>query len=65
MLGILKVTQDNPREVWKYVPMQDFTQNSDINWNAPIPEIDRQLYLKYSLDLIEQDFIETNIKPME
>ncbi|WHX08883.1 hypothetical protein QNN11_15820 [Phocaeicola dorei] len=65
MLGILKVTQDNPREVWKYVPMQDFTQNSDINWNVPIPEIDRQLYLKYSLDFIEQDFIETNIKPME
>ena len=45
--------------------MQDFTQNSDINWNVPIPEIDRQLYLKYSLDFIEQDFIETNIKPME
>lgn len=65
MLGILKVTQDNPREVWKYVPMQDFTKNSDINWNVPIPEIDRQLYLKYSLDFIEQDFIETNIKPME
>lgn len=65
MLGILKVTQDNPREVWKYVPMQDFTKNSDINWNVPISEIDRQLYLKYSLDFIEQDFIETNIKPME
>ena len=25
MLGILKVTQNNPRETWKYVPMQDFS----------------------------------------
>ena len=65
MLDILKVTQDNPREVWKYVPMQDFTNNSDINWDLSISEIDSQLYLKYGLDLIEQYFIETYVKPME
>lgn len=65
MLGILKVTQDNPRDVWKYVPLQDFTEQSDIKWNASISDIDQQLYSKYRLDLFEKNFIEDNVKPME
>lgn len=32
MLGILKVTQDNPKSVWSKVPLQNFTQQSDINY---------------------------------
>ena len=65
MLGTLKVTQDNPRETWANVPLQDFTPNSDINWTASIQEIDRQLYKKYSLAQAEIDFIEKNVKAME
>ena len=65
MLGILKVTQDNPRDVWKYVPLQDFSVDSDINWNLSVAEIDKQLYIKYGIDLFEQEFIENNVKPME
>lgn len=65
MLGILKVTQDNPRDVWKYIPMQDFTKNSDINWSMSISDIDKQLYEKYNLDIFERQFIEDSIKPME
>lgn len=49
MLGTLKATQHNPRETWANVPMQDFTSESDINWDAPISEIDKQLYSKYRL----------------
>ena len=65
MLGTLKVTQDNPRETWANVPLQDFTLNSDIDWTASIQEIDRQLYKKYSLAQAEIDFIEKNVKEME
>ena len=65
MLGILKVTQDNKKSVWKYVPMQDFTPNSDIDWNKSVTAIDRQLYAKYALSDEEIDFIEDKIKPME
>lgn len=65
MLGVLKVTQNNPKETWAYVPMQDFTEASDIDWSAAIDEIDRQLYTKYGLDEKEIRFIETMIKPME
>lgn len=65
MLGTLKVTQDNPREVWLNVPIQDFTENSDIDWSKSIPEIDKQLYSKYGLSQEEIDFIETKVSAME
>ena len=51
--------------VYKFVPIQDFTENSDIDWSKPITEIDRQLYAKYGLDNCEIEFIESMIKPME
>lgn len=65
MLGILKVTQDNNTEVWKFVPLQDFTSSSDINWSASVADIDQQLYRKYGLSADEIAFIEKMIKPME
>lgn len=65
MLGILKVTQNNPKETWAYVPIQDFTDKSDIDWSKSVAEIDQQLYAKYNLDDTEKAFIESMIKPME
>ena len=65
MLGILKVTQDNNTDVWEYVPLQDFTSHSDIDWSQSIADIDKQLYRKYKLDEDEIAFIEKMIKPME
>jgi len=65
LLGILKVTQDNPPEKWRYVPLQDFTSKSDINWSGTVEEIDRQLYKKYKLTKAEIKFIETHVKAME
>ena len=65
MLGILKITQDNPPEKWKYVPLQDFTEKSDIDWSKSIPEIDEQLYKKYGLDENEIRFIEEKVRAME
>ncbi len=64
MLSILKVTQDNNRDVWKYVPLQDFSSSSDIDWSESIHDIDLQLYRKYKLSKEEIDFIETNVKEM-
>lgn len=64
MLGILKITQDNPKDKWQKVPLQDFTENSDINWSKPIPEIDQQLFEKYQLGKEEIAFIDEKVKPM-
>ena len=65
MLGILKVTQDNPKDTWEYVPWQDFTPSSDIDWSQSISDIDQQLYKKYGLSSEEIAFIESNVKEME
>lgn len=65
LLGVLKVTQHNTSEKWKYVPLQDFTSASDIDWSKTVREIDQQLYKKYVLDETEIEFIETHIKEME
>lgn len=65
LLGILKKTQHNPATVWAYIPMQDFTAKSDIDWSKPVSEIDKQLYRKYNLDDSEVAFIESMIKPIE
>ncbi len=64
MLGILKVTQHNPASVWQYVPLQDFTSKSDIDWTKSVAEIDRQLYKKYALTTKEIAFIESHVKEM-
>ena len=65
MLGILKATQDNSKEVWRLVPLQNFTSESNIDWSKSVAEIDQQLYAKYGLDESEISFIESKIKPME
>jgi hypothetical protein len=65
LLGTLKVTQDNPVSVWKNVPLQDFTDKSDIDWSKSIAEIDKQLYKKFELDKNDNDFIESQVKEMK
>lgn len=64
LVSARKITQHATNRVYCFVPMQDFTNNSDIDWSKPIPEIDKQLYEKYDL-LDEMEFIESMIKPME
>lgn len=65
MLGVKKATQHNPRNTWEFVPLQDFTSHSDIDWNKSIPEIDQQLYKKYNLTKEEIEFIETKVQAMD
>ena len=64
MLGILKVTQDNKKNTWRFVPLQDFTSGSDIDWSQSVADIDRQLYKKYALTPDEVAFIEEKVRPM-
>ena len=65
LVGILKNTQDITPQKWRYVPLQDFTSKSDIDWSGTVEEIDRQLYEKYKLTKAEIKFIETHVKAME
>ncbi len=55
LVSIKKKTQNGPRGVYQFVPLQDFNK----------PWTDEELYKKYDLNKEEIDFIESMIKPME
>ena len=55
LVSMKKKTQDNPRDVFQFVPLQDFSKS----WT------DEELYAKYDIDLFEREYIESMIKPME
>lgn len=55
LVGIRKQTQHATKQVYHYVPLQDFSK----------PWTDEELYAKYNLTQEEVDFIESMIKPME
>ena len=64
MLGTLKITQHNLASTWANVPLQNFTNSSDIDWAKSIEDIDKQLYKKYGLSEKEISFIEEKVKEM-
>ncbi len=64
MVGILKVSQNVYQNVYQFVPLQNFTNKSDINWNMSIMEIDEQLFNKYSFTDEEKNYIRGKIKDM-
>lgn len=64
MVSIMKTSQNVTQLVYKFVPLQDFTFSSDIDWSKSVHEIDLQLYRKYGLDEDEINFIETHVKEM-
>lgn len=51
--------------MWKLVPLQNYTQESDIDWTKSIADIDKQLYAKYGLSDEEVSFIESHVKEMD
>ena len=55
MVSIKKKTQDASRDVYLFVPLQDFSR----------PWTDADLYAKYNLTTDEIAFIESMIRPME
>jgi len=63
--SILKSNQNATSKTYKFVPLQDFTSESDIDWSKSIKEIDNQLYKKYNLTNEEIEFIESMIKEMK
>ena len=64
LMGILKQTQHSTT-TWTYVPLQDFSDQSDIDWTQSISNIDKQLYKKYGLNDEEIRYIEENVKEMK
>lgn len=64
LLDVLKTTQDITPDKWKYVPLQDFTDHSDINWSVSEDAIDEQLFEKYALSKQETAFLRSKVAGM-
>ena len=60
-LSSIHITRDS----FQFVPLQDFTEKSDIDWSKSVKEIDGQLYKKYGLTEEEKKFMEGMVKEME
>lgn len=61
LVGIQKHDQGAPRGIYKYVPIQNFNDNSDIDWLNEVDKIDSQLYKKYNLSDTEIEYINSQI----
>lgn len=62
--SLSKSSQDATAKTFKFVPMQDFTHDSDIDWTKSINQIDEQLFEKYNLNEEEKEHIKLSIKDM-
>ena len=65
LIAQLAATQHLSKDKFRFVPLQDFTSSSDIDWSKSIDEIDEQLFDKYGLTDDERAFIHKMIKPMQ
>ena len=63
--SLAKISQHGTKQTYRFVPMQDFTEESDIDWSKPIGNIDEQLFDKYNLSQEEREHIKNSIKDME
>lgn len=65
MHSIAKASHDATSQTYQFVPLQNFTSNSDIDWSQSIEDIDNYLFDKYKLSKHEREFINTHIKEMK
>lgn len=65
MHSLAKASQHATSKTYRFVPLQDFTDQSAIDWKKSVDEIDKQLYVKYNLSAEEISFIENTIKVMK
>ncbi len=65
LLSLAKISQHGTAKTYRFIPVQDFTSSSDIDWHKSPSGIDAQLYKKYGLTQDETDYIESMIKPMD
>lgn len=62
--SLAKTSYHATAKTYQFVPLQDFSDKSDIDWSKSIAEIDQQLYVKYKFSKDEIDYVESKIKPM-
>ncbi|MDO4673210.1 MAG: Eco57I restriction-modification methylase domain-containing protein, partial [Porphyromonadaceae bacterium] len=57
LIAALKITQQASNKVYRFVPMQDFSNNSIIDWKQSVPQLDEQLFKMYKFSCSQISFI--------
>ena len=48
--------------VYQFVPLQDFSNKSSINWNESVKNIDKELFQKYKFSKDQVSYIDKKIQ---
>lgn len=64
LISLAKANQNGTKVTYRFVPMQDFSYQADIDWSKDITTIDDQLFQKYSFTPEEIEHINKVIKAM-
>lgn len=64
LLSLLKISQHGTKETYRFVPVENFNSDSDIDWSLPTEKIDEALFVKYGLSEAEKQYIRSAIKDM-
>ena len=62
--SLAKSSQDSSAKTFRFIPVQDYSKESDINWSCELTQLDNQLFEKYGLDDAERAHIRNSIKTM-
>lgn len=62
--GLAKASFDATKSTYRFIPIQNFSKDSEIDWTLSSEEIDKKLYEMYQFNESEIIFIENKIKPM-
>ncbi len=65
LVAQIAATQQLNKDKFRFVPLQDFSSNTPIDWTKSVAEIDEQLFAYYGLTEEEQAFIKNTIKEMQ
>ena len=65
LVGCRAVGININRNAYAWVPNQDFTSESKIDWTRSVAEIDKQLYRMYNLNEEEIGYIENTMQAIE
>lgn len=64
LISLAKANQNGTRSTYLFVPMQDFSLNSDLNFDTSTNNLDAQLFTKYHFSNEEIDHVNNHIKDM-
>lgn len=61
LVSAAKVSQSAAKRVYRFVPLEDFSDKSEIDWSRSVRDVELQLYERYAMNEAEAHHIEKKI----